>query len=263
MSSKKINTIAFKIAENIAINYLKTIFSKPPLFSDNDELFYQLENDKYIYMFKYGIACFFNFSQKDIDAVKRKITPALKDKATSTLFSETVNITMHAKDTIIDFDGIQLEDNNPEKIRLIMLNLSQSVALNYYYSITEQLLEDTRRHTNILEEKGKLNINGKKLKRYIGKVLNIKNKISENLYIFESHEVASDDKALNALNIKLKSKFDLIDRHHIIHHHIDIVKENLDLFKDIMFHKESSKLEWIIIILIVIEAIDLFLLKFN
>lgn len=144
-----------------------------------------------------------------------------------------------------------------------MLNLSQSVALNFYYNISEQILEDTRRHTNILEEKGKLNISGKKLKRYIGSVLNVKNKISENLYIFESHEVASDDKVLNRLNVELKKKFDLIDRHHIIHHQIDIVKENLDLFKDITFHRESSRLELIIIILIVIEVIDLFILKFN
>ncbi len=263
MNSNKTNAVALKVSESININALKTVFNKPPIFSDNDELFYNLEDEKYFYVFKYGIICFFNFSSIEIDALKRKITSALKGTIIKNPVSESINVILNSSETSIDFDSIKLSNKNSEKIRLIMLNLSQSVALNFYYNIAEQILEDTRRHTSVLEEKGKLNINGKKLKRYIGKVLNVKNKISENLYIFESHDVASDDKNLNWLNIELKKKFDLIDRHHMIHYQIDIVKENLDLFKEIMFHRESSKLEWIIIILIVIEVIDLFVLKFN
>ncbi len=263
MKSNKMNAIAFKVSESISINSLKIIFKQSPIFSDNDELFYNLEGEKYFYVFKYGIICFFNFSSVEIDTLKRKITTALKGTIIKSPVSESIDVICNSKETSVDFDSIKLQDKNPEKIRLIMLNLSQSVALDFYYNIAEQILEDTRRHTNILEKKGKLNISGKKLKRYIGKVLNIKNKISENLYIFESHEVANDGKALDWLNLELKKKFDLIDRHHIIHHQIDIVKENLDLFKEMMFHKESSRLELIIIILIVIEVIDLFILKFN
>lgn len=263
MSANKANAVAFKVSESININALKTIFNQTPLYSDNDELYYSMGDNKYFYAFKYGIICFFNFSLTEIDVLKRKILSALKGTIFKNPVSEDIDVKLNCDETNIGFDDINLEDENPEKIRLIMLNLSQSIALNFYYGIAEQILEDTRRHTNILEEKGKLNISGKKLKRYIGKVLNVKNKISENLYIFESHEVASDDKVLDSLNIELKKKFDLVDRHHSIHHQIDIVKENLDLFKEIMFHKESSRLELIIIILIVIEVIDLFVLKFN
>jgi uncharacterized Rmd1/YagE family protein len=39
---------------------------------------------------------------------------------------------------------------------------------------------------------------------------------------------------------------------------LEIVKENLDLFKDIMQHSKSLVLEWIIIILILVEVINLF-----
>ncbi|WP_203257087.1 RMD1 family protein [Hyunsoonleella ulvae] len=263
MNSNKTNAVAFKVSESININSLKTIFNQLPIHSDNDELFYNIEDEKYFYAFKYGIICFFNFSSTEIDTSKGRIAFALKGTIFKNPVAENINIILNSSETSIDFDSIKLRDKNPEKIRLIMLNLSQSVALDFYYNIAEQILEDTRRHTNILEEKGKLNINGKKLKRYIGKVLNVKNKISENLYIFESHEVANDDRALDKLNIQLKKKFDLVDRHHSIHHQIDIVKENLDLFKEIMFHRESSRLEITIIILIVIEVIDLFILKFN
>jgi uncharacterized Rmd1/YagE family protein len=38
---------------------------------------------------------------------------------------------------------------------------------------------------------------------------------------------------------------------------LEIVKENLDLFKDIMQHRKSTVLEWIIIILILVEVVNL------
>ena len=112
-----------------------------------------------------------------------------------------------------------------------------------------------------LENKGKLDISGNKLKRFIGKILNIKNKISENLYIFDSPDITWEDELLNKLNLELKQTFDLKDRYHVIHDRIDIIKENLELFKDIMDHRESSRLEWIIIILILVEVVDMFILK--
>ena len=63
---------------------------------------------------------------------------------------------------------------------------------------------------------------------------------------------------MNRLHIALKQTFDLKDRYRYIYERTAIIKEDLELFKDIMEHRESSKLEWIIIILILVEVADLF-----
>lgn len=258
----KTNVFALQIAESINIQACKNHFKKKLLFSDRDELFLNFENNKYVYVFKYGIICFYNFTSLEIDTIRKQLFGfTTNTKFIDSSLNESIKVNTDSKVFKIDFESIHLINNDIEKIRLIMLNVSQSVALDYYAGITEQLLEDTRHHTSYLETKGKLDIGGKKLKKYIGKVLNVKNKISENLYIFDSPDAVWDDEKLNKLNIELKKKFDLKDRYQTISQQLNIVKENLDLFKDIMFHKESSKLEWIIIILIVIEVIDLFLLK--
>jgi uncharacterized Rmd1/YagE family protein len=237
---------AFQIAEHIDLKRLKMVFKERPLVSDSDELFYQFEGHKYLYAFKYGIICVFDYSSNELEHLKKKMLPVLKGKKTmGSLVSETLEINTKGDGFSTDFETVTLKELNAENLRLVLLNLS----------------EDTRQHTNYLEHHGKLDIGGKKLKRYIGKVLNVKNKISENLYIFDSPDVALDDEVLNGFNLELKIKFDLKDRYQIISQQVDIIKENLDLFKDIMFHKESSKLEWIIIVLIVIEVIDLFILK--
>ncbi len=62
---------------------------------------------------------------------------------------------------------------------MIMLTVSQSVALDYYSQQTTLLLEDTNYHTQLLEKKGRLAISGKNLKQYIGKTLLLKNRISQ------------------------------------------------------------------------------------
>jgi uncharacterized Rmd1/YagE family protein len=144
---------------------------------------------------------------------------------------------------------------------MIMLNVSQSVTLDYYSNQTEKLLEETNYHTQILERKGKLSISARKLKKFIGKTLLLKNRIAENLYIFDSPPETWEDERLDKLHNELKKSFDLQDRFRDISEGLGIVKDNLELFKDILQYRNSVLLEWIVIILIAIEVINFFLQK--
>ncbi|WP_299903081.1 RMD1 family protein [uncultured Aquimarina sp.] len=255
-------TVAYsvQVADSISIRDCKNGFKEKLLFSDSDELFYELHSGQYIYIFKYGVISFHDLT---IENINKKCFEILKyaKNAVSEEISESMEIMIGGNVNKVSFGKVSLQQFDVESIRLIMLNVSQSVALDKYANISEQILEDTREHTSYLEENGKLDISGKKLKRYIGRVLNIKNKISENLYIFDSHDVSWEDETLNKLDQDLKRIFDLKDRYRSIHDQIGIIKENLELFKDIMFHRQSSTLEWIIIILILVEVVDLFVQK--
>lgn len=255
------NVVAYQLANTINLKETKLNIQYTLVFSDSDELFYKYAEHKFIYIFQYGMVSFFNMTASEIDACIIKLKPFCKEIISD---KPSENIQLIIKDNVlnVEFDKIILPELNQEMIRLVMLNASQSVALDRFSTITENILIETNEHTKYLENKGKLDISGHKLKRFIGKILNLKNKISENLYIFDSPEITWEDEQLNALNIKLKKAFDLKDRYHLIHDRIDIIKENLELFKDIMDHKESSRLEWIIIILILVEVVDMFILKF-
>ncbi|GAA0730264.1 hypothetical protein GCM10009430_41350 [Aquimarina litoralis] len=258
----KTKAYAVQIAETISIRNCKKNFEAKLLFSDSDELFYELYSMQYIYVFKYGVICFYNLSDEDIKKNYLEILDYSKNSISEEI-SESMDIIVDSNVNMVSFGNVSLQQFDVESIRLIMLNVAQSVALDKYANISEKILEDTRVHTSYLEENGRLDISGKKLKRYIGRVLNIKNKISENLYIFDSHDVSWEDETLNKLDQDLKRVFDVKDRYRSIHDQIEIIKENLELFKDIMFHRQSSTLEWIIIILIMVEVVDLFVQKLS
>ena len=255
------NVVAYQVASTVNIKESKKQLRWQLLFSDSDELYFKISEYSFVYMFQYGMVSFFNMTEEEINGVLKTVKPFCNDYYTEKL-SEEVEVVIKPNILEVQFDNIILPRIDEEMIRLVMLNASQSVALDRYSEITEELLIETHEHTLYLEKKGKLDISGNKLKRFIGKVLNIKNKISENLYIFDSPDSTWENEDLNRLNQELKNSFDLKDRYRLIHDRIEIIKENLELFKDIMDHKESSRLEWIIIILIVIEVFDMVIAKF-
>lgn len=230
------------------------------LFHDSDELFYRVAENKYLYVFQYGMLCFFNLTSNEINGIFENFKPAFSGYFEEKLH-EDFNITINPRVMEVNFNSVILPSLDPTLLRLTMLYTSQSVALDRYSEITESLLNETKRHTAYLETHGSLNISGKALKRFIGKVLNIKNNILENLYIFDAPDISWEVEELNRLDTALKRNFDLKDRYRRINERIQIIKENLELFKGILEHSESSKLEWIIILLILVEVIDMILLK--
>ena len=114
-----------------------------------------------------------------------------------------------------------------------------------------------------LEEKGKFSIKGKNLLKYIGRLLNLKNKIAQNIYIFDSPNLTWNDEYLNVINNDLSRELDIKLRHSSLQESLNTVRENLEIFKDINQHSHSSKLELIVIILIAIEIINIFIDKLH
>ena len=112
-----------------------------------------------------------------------------------------------------------------------------------------------------MEEEGKLKISRKNIMKFIGKALNTKNKIVENLYIFDAPAVTWNNEYLEKVNTTLSRHFELGLRYRSIENNFNIIKDNLEAFTDLYHQSESSKLEWIIIILILVEVLDTFIMK--
>jgi uncharacterized Rmd1/YagE family protein len=246
---------SFQIADSIDLKGLK-----PPdqlkgslHYSDADELLYKDEEGRLIYVFKYGVVSFLDYNEDEIKTALNIIRPFCKNFFEKPMF-DVFKIQTDARVNKLGYDKIDIVGNDVEVIRLVMLNVSQSVSLDYYTDLMEKLMSETTHHTQLLESTGKLGIKGNKLKRYIARSLLLKNRIAENLYIFDSPPETWEDERLNKLDSDLKKTFDLQERSRNIHEGLSIIKDNLELFKDLLQHRNSTTLEWIVIILILIEV---------
>jgi Uncharacterized conserved protein len=251
---------SYQIAENIDTKSLKSDFTAELLYSDADELFYTHESTQFVYIFKYGVVCFAGYDELKVTEFLKFLLQYCKYPLETKLWEE-FEIETDAEETKIGYNKIAIPNANADTLRLIMLNVSQSVALDFFSQQSSILLEETNHHTLCLERTGKLGITGRNLQKYIGRTLNLKNRIVENLYIFDSPPETWEDENLNKIDTGLKKTFDIQLRFRDIREELEIIKENLELFKDIMQHRKSSTLEWIVIILIFVEVINLFIEK--
>ena len=252
--------VSYQIADSIDVRGLRTAYKEGLHHYDADELFYKTGEGCYVYVFKYGVVCFLGYSEGGAGAYLEKIGPFCRNIFERRL-SEEFDVETNAQENKFGYNKIEITKPDIEVLRLIMLNVSQSVALDFYSEQTNLLQEETNAHTLNLERRGRLNISGANLKKYIGKTLNLKNRIAENLYIFDSPPETWEDENLNRIDQGLKRTFDLQDRYRDIREGLEIVRENLELFKDLLQYRNSTFLEWIIIILVALEVLNLLIDK--
>ncbi|WP_395045018.1 RMD1 family protein [Flavobacterium sp.] len=247
---------AIQVAESFNIKKFRTDFLVEAHSGSTSEIFYELENNKYLYIFDYGVLVFANYNIADKNEFIQIVNNYAIDQVNLDL-SEEYRIEVDEKKlkSIVKNNYVIVSKIEPSVLRIVMLNIGQSVALEHYEVLTDKLITSSKTYILELENKGKISISKINLLKYIGKVLNVKNSIVDNLYILDDPNLVWDNEDLNLLNKQLKSNFDINTRFKDLDYRLKIVEENLKLFTDVLNVRESSRLEWIIIILIVIEII--------
>jgi len=246
---------AIQIAESFNIKKLRSEFGEESHSSSPSEIFYTL-NDKnsYLYIFDYGVIVLANYSaseKKELIDFVQKYATTIVDLDLSEEYQ--IEIDPNIPRVVIKNDYVTVPFVNPLVMRIIMLNIGQSVALDYYEELTNELISSSRVYILELEKRGRLSISKSNLLKYIGKVLNVKNSIVDKLCILDDPNLVWDNEELNLLNRQLKANFDINPRFRDLDYRLDIVEDNLRLFTDVLNVRESSRLEWIVIILIFLE----------
>jgi required for meiotic nuclear division protein 1 len=253
--------VSYQLAESIDVKGFSSVFKADLYYSDPAELFYRINPEQYAYVFKYGAVCFLNLSKEAIEDVLNQIRPFCKNLF-SEFFADEFIVETGAKELRVSFNKIEIPSTTVvDVLRLVMLNVSQSVALDFYEDQTNRLLKETNNYTQGLAKRGQLGISGKKLKQYIGRTFLLRNKIAENIYVFDSPPETWENESLNKIDVDLKRTFDLQVRVRVIHEGLNIIRDNLELFRSLLQYRNSTILEWVIIILILVEVIDLLLQK--
>ncbi len=258
LNMKKV--IAFQIAEFIDIKIFRRKYTDNEVYYSSAEVLYVNQQNQYLYILAYGVVCFIGYDEVKMTEIIDYIKSLSKNILNEKLREEFIIHTDTQKDALY-YNEIHITKQDEKILRLIMLNVAQSVALDYFSNQAEELLEETTKFTLQLEKYGKLKISINTLKKFIGKVLNVKNRIANNLYILDSPEETWEDEYIDKIDEGLRKTFDVKVRFREIDYQLQIIKNNLDLFKDIVQHRNSNFLEWIIIILILVEVVNMFIEK--
>lgn len=157
---------------------------------------------------------------------------------------------------IAEYNLIRLPKINPEVLKIAMLNISQSVALDYFTQISQDFLLHTTKFTQELETRGKLRIHNTELMKFIGKTLNTQNRIIDNLYFIDAPDTVWDNESLCHINNSLSKIFNLKTRFREVEYTLKIIDNNLRTFSQLVQHRENKKMELTVIFLILFEVLN-------
>jgi len=257
---KTIKLSALLVANQLDIKGIKTFLEVKTASESSTELFYSFGNDRYQYYFNYGVIVFAGHSEEEIKIAIKAIASNLRD-ANNNWLRDELQVSGQEGQMEFDFNELIVDRLDNKVIRIAMFNLAQSVALDFYHNVTENLLTEIKGFARDLEKTGKLSINRKDMIKFIGKALTTQNDIADNIYIFDAPEHVWDDEYLDKLHKGLMKHFDLRVRFSEIEYTLRIIEDNLSVFREISHQRESSILEWIIIALILVEVFDLLISK--
>jgi uncharacterized Rmd1/YagE family protein len=251
---------SIQIAELIHLKKLRADFTAKPIASSSSELFYAISPHKYIHIFNYGVVAFVGHSELEKSHFIKFLKDGYIEDEVASDLTDSFQLVFDesARQPVIANDRVTLNRIDENAIRIITLNVAQSVAFDYYEELTYDILARTKTYLDQLEKFGKVKISKSNLLKFIGRTRIVKNSIVDNLYILDDPLIVWDDVYLEKINKGLKEVFDVYNRFRDLDYKLKIVEENLNLFTDLIQHKESSRLEWIIIILILIEILNLF-----
>ena len=150
-------------------------------------------------------------------------------------------------------EAIYLRSLSTLNLNIIALAVSQSVGLEKYEKRFDSLFAQSRRiiesiHTYSFMRRSRL-------MQFAKRLALTRHDMVSNLLLLDKPNILWDNEEAEALYNRLAFVLELYDRHEIALSKLSQIKEDVMLVIDVINHKKSEFLEWIIIVLILVEIV--------
>lgn len=159
-------------------------------------------------------------------------------------------------DERMDLSGaIMLTDASVERLQLVAEVLAKSVVLAHYERQVAQVFDAIEPLAAGLRQAGRVGSQARELLRQIGDVLMVEHKMVGRVEVAEKPDLLWDHPPLERLYARLVGEYELTERHRALDQKLELIARTAETVLDLLQHKRSLRVEWYIVILIVIEIL--------
>lgn len=233
-------------------------------------------NPKFFAIYPYGSLVFFNMSESETDSLIHQIQssaapplfnrresfgvvvtkdlPTSSRSTSSTVASPDQQQQPHATSPVTgDYCTVpELEWNGVVVIGNI---LAQSVALDSYADTVDGLLTNFAQINSSVATTGNLTDQTLSLFKTVAQNNAIFIEMISKIRILDRSDTAWNLVKYERIHYGLKEEFEIDDRFENIEFKLNLIEKNAKFFLEVLHHQKSSKLEWIIVILILLECV--------
>lgn len=210
-------------------------------------------DEGYVYFFPYGVMVSWGLEHTQERSLLNEIEEfqlESGEEAAEDLFTYT-----YGELPNIFEDEIILPDRNLATKVGFSHGLAQSVKLDSFEKTIQKTIHLTRELPELLAKKGKINLSRKDIRRMMGRLFIDRSSINLHQELLDTPEFFWDHSELEPYYNIVAHYLDRERRVNILNQRLKIVQELFDMLNAELNHQHSSHLEWIIIILIVVEVV--------
>ena len=244
---------AIAFVENLRLKELAGAF--PGARRTKHEISYATDSGGTVFLYPFGAMVLCDVPEaerkREVDRL-RAARPGLTDAHASedlTVLEET-GARLDVRDGALVVDKLSFEGAG-----VVAMTVAQSVAMDYYERIVDEMFSRTDHLVERLERVGRAPLTTRPLHRFIGAAIGTRNEVLSILHLLDKPDAVWDDAAADRIYQELRAEFDLSDRYQALELKLRSVQEALELVLDMSRDFRLVILEVTVVVLIVAEIV--------
>lgn len=210
---------------------------------------------KSVYIYSFGSIVFINFSAAEMTIFIKYMENNFNQSKNSfsVRYIEEYKLEiLPDSENLISNHITNFSEEKKENIDIISLVLARSVALERIEDSSSKALDEVEDIIKLLS-KGKLNIKDEQLAKMASKILGFKYTSISYIMLLDKPDITWEDIDIDNFYYELIELFELKDRYEQVKHKLETLMDITEVFSTLTHARRSTRLEWMVIILILIE----------
>lgn len=251
-------------------------------FGERENLVLQLHlfSGKDLFVFRFGCLVCWDFDQQELASTKEHIRPFLARELPAADIEQdrmefVIKLRLDEGNANEDDDDEELDPDDPASAgasavrqdQIILTTTSpferlahayamaQSVRLGVFEMVVDRSIEKTRSIPEAMAETGEVNLDPRELSKKMGQLLMLRCEVNLHTDILDTPEIFWDEERFEPHYVACRGYLDVDKRVDILNQRLGVLKDLYDLLQNSLNVKHGNRLEYIIIILILVEVV--------
>jgi len=206
-------------------------------------------------LFRFGVVVLFNVDPMDEVSYIEGLKPFLAGRFDAYEKEEAeVHVDSSLEESVLN-DVICVKESSVEVVQVVAEVISRSAVLNFYESKVAKSFDSIEPLAESLRRKGNVGPSVKLMLERIGDILLSEHTMVGRVEVSEKPELLWERPAYERLFARLMVEYEIEDRHRAIERKLNLISKTTETVLDLIRTKQSHRLEWYIIGLIIFEII--------
>jgi uncharacterized Rmd1/YagE family protein len=206
-------------------------------------------------VFRYGAAVFIDGSKAAREVFLRDLAPLVEDRYDRPETEEVKIAIAPDRREGVESGTVFVKDGSSERLQIVAAVLAKSVALAQYETDVTAVFDRIEPFAVKLERGGRGRRDMKFLLRHIGKALSNEHKMVARVQVSDRPELLWEHPEFEQLYLRLEDEFEIEERAAILDRKLELISRTVETILDLLQKDQSMRVEWYIVILIVVEVI--------